>query len=454
MKARDPLGRSVTHSHVVQRGDVVQNWNASALNVIRAWTGTSNDPYPGRIVPSQPPMVARNLAMIHAAMFDAVNAISGKYEPYLKSLPNPPADASVIAAAAGAAYAVSTKLYRDPDELSIWNATLTESLTIEANETAKQSGLAFGKLVGEAMLASRVADGAFASSSYVSDTEPGSWNRTYPAYLPPLLPQWPQVTPFVMESAESFRPPAPPSLTSTEYSEAVDEVMRLGRLDSTERTPEQTEIAIFWSDGAGTATPPGHWNRIATTLTLDRNSSLVDNARLYALLNLALADAGIASWDAKYVYDLWRPIDAIQKADLDNNPETEADEDWLPLLITPPFPSYTSGHSTFSGAADAVLSALLGDEVSFQSTTDPQNAPSQRPIATKEIVTRTFSSIRDAAEEASMSRIYGGIHFNFDGSAGLSAGRAIGATALSTTLLPVTRVENTGSPRDAIQASG
>lgn len=434
---RDAIGRSLTSSVLVQRGDVVHNWNASALNVVRSWTDRSNDPYPGRIVPSQPPMVARNLAMIHTAMFDAVNAMERGYQPYLKSIPLPPADASPVAAALGAAYAVSTALYDDPDELSIWDATLAESLRTVVDEHAKTVGLAYGKVVGEAMLASRATDGASAPSTYMPGSDPGDWTRTYPAYLPPLLPQWPQLTPFVVESIEAFRPIPPPALTSAEYATAVDEVMRLGELTSSIRTPEQTEIAVFWADGGGTATPPGHWNRIASDISVGRGFSLIENSRLFAALNLALADAGIASWDAKYAYDLWRPIDAIREADRDGNDATRANPDWLPLLLTPPFPAYTSGHSTFSGAADAVLTQLLGDNVRFSSTSDPQNAPSQRPIAADQIVTRSFGSIREAAEEAGMSRIYGGIHFNFDNTAGLAAGRAIGSTTVANFLQPV-----------------
>lgn len=154
--------------------------------------------------------------------------------------------------------------------------------------------------------------------------------------------------------------------------------MSLGSVNSTTRTPDQTQIALFWADGAGTATPAGHWNRIATDVLLDRSGSLLENARTMALLNLAIADAGNASWDAKYHYDLWWPIDAVRKADQDGNISTIADPTWIPLLNTPPILAYTSGHSTFSGAAASVLTALLGDNVCFSSSSDPQNAPSQR----------------------------------------------------------------------------
>ena len=174
----------------------------------------------------------------------------------------------------------------------------------------------------------------------------------FPDFLPPLLPQWPNVTPFAMTSGSQFRPAAPPALDSAEYAANVDEVMRLGGLNSTTRTADQTAIALFWADGGGTFTPPGHWNQIAADVSLERGNTLAERARLFALLNIALADAGISAWDAKYAFDLWRPIDAIRRGDTDGNDATIADPTWTPLLKTPPFPTYTSGHSTFSGAAD------------------------------------------------------------------------------------------------------
>ena len=294
------------------------------------------------------------------------------------------------------------------------------------NGEAKTQGIALGKQAAVAMLAMRANDLRDAVSNYTPVDVPGRWNRTAPDGLPPLLPQWPNLKPFVLTSGSQFRPEAPPSLSSTEYAAAVDQVMSLGSVNSATRTPEQTQIAIFWADGGGTATPPGHWNRIATDVLLASNSSLLENARTMALLNLAMADAGIASWDAKYVYDLWRPIDAIREADQDGNASTVADPSWTPLLKTPPFPAYTSGHSTFSGAAAAVLTALLGDNVSFTSSVDPQNAPSQRPLAEDQLFSRQFSSFHQAASEAGLSRIYGGIHYHFDNVAGIEAGGDIG----------------------------
>ncbi len=421
----DPLGRSQSIEMLITKSNLVRDWNATILNVVREWTTTSNDPYEGRIVTSAPPRVARNLAMIHTAMFDAINAVEGKYQPYLNGL-TAPANISVEAAAAEAAYTVAKSLYPEDDEMAYWNATRTESLAGVPEGISKNEGLVFGQFVGNAMLALRSQDGGSATKSYVPGDEPGDWNRTAPGFLPPLLPQWPEVTPFTIESVIPYRAPVPPALDTPEYATAVDEVMRLGRVDSTTRTADQTNIAIFWADGGGTFTPPGHWNQIAAEATSTAQLSLLDTARTFAMLNLALADAGIAAWDSKYAYDLWRPIDAIRDAALDNNPATSPDATWTPLLPTPPFPTYTSGHSTFSGAADAVLTSLFGSEFAFTSAADAHSAPGQRPLDPELVVSRSFGSFTEAAEEAGLSRIYGGIHYSFDNTAGLDAGRGVG----------------------------
>lgn len=430
ISACDDLGRFAEKTFDVRRGNTIQDWNASALNIVRQWTTTSNDPYQGRIVPSQPPMVARNLAMIHAAMFDGANAVSGKYDGYRVDLP-PQVGASESAAAAAAAFEVAKSLYPAVDEIAVWQASLNETLAQVPDGTAKTLGIELGRSVGKAILADRVNDGAKASSTYVPTTEVGKWRRTFPDFLPPLLSQWPNVRPFALASGNEFRPVPPPAVGSSEYATAVDEAMRMGGFQSSERTAEQTEIALFWADGGGTATPSGHWNSIATDVTLSQGTGLLETARTFALLNIAMADAGIASWDAKYHYDVWRPIDAIRQADQDGNAVTQGDPNWIPLLKTPPFPAYTSGHSTFSGAASAVLMQLFGNDVPFKSSSDGHLAAEQRPLDPSQIVTRSFNSFEDAAEEAGLSRIYGGIHFRFDNSAGLLLGNRVGAAVVS-----------------------
>jgi hypothetical protein len=202
----------------------------------------------------------------------------------------------------------------------------------------------------------------------------------------------------------------------------LKEVRELGGRDSRTRTADQTEIAKFWADGAGTSSPPGHWNRIAQALARDRRLSSFETARLFALLNATLADAAVCCWECKYRHALWRPVDAIRESD----DEELRDTAWLPLLPTPPFPSYTSGHSSFSGGAATVLASFFGsDRIAFESTSE--GLPG---------VTRSFTSFSAAADEAGRSRIYGGIHFEFDNSVGLAVGRAVADQVMNCLMRP------------------
>ena len=206
LSARDDLGRNSDKTFDVRRGNTIQDWNASALDIVRQWTTTSNDPYQGRIVTSQPPLVARNLAMIHAAMFDAANAVSGQYQAYRVSLPLQ-IGASPSVAAAAAAFEVAKSLYSAVDAIAVWQASLNETLAQVPDGTAKTLGIELGRRVGQTILADRVNDGAKGSSTYAPTTEVGKWRRTFPDYLPPLLSQWPKVNPFALTSSDEFRPP-------------------------------------------------------------------------------------------------------------------------------------------------------------------------------------------------------------------------------------------------------
>lgn len=409
------------------------------LNVVRDWTTTSDDPYQGRIVTSRPPEVARSLAMVHAALFDAINLIEGGYQSYAaidtSQLPTDFNSASVAAAAAKAAYEVASAVYPESRQRAVWAATLAESLATVPDGTAKQHGIEVGRAVASAILAMRSGDGADAVSDYSTGDQPGQWSRTVPAFLPPLVPHWHDVKPIAVADITAYRPEPPPALNSGEYAEAVDEVMQLGRLNGSLRTSEQTEIAVFWVDGAGTATPPGHWNRIAITASMAAGDSMLQRARTLALLNLAMADAGIASWDAKYHYNVWRPIDAIRRADEDGNPATVVDNQWLPLILTLPFPAYTSGYSSFSGAAAEALIAIYGGNLAFASSSDSHSGLTQKPLMTT--IIRQFDSYWAAANEASSSRIYGGIHYRFDCTAGLESGEAIASYVVQNLLKPV-----------------
>jgi hypothetical protein len=266
-------------------------------------------------------------------------------------------------------------------------------------------------------------------------------------YDTPLLPQWADLQPFAMAESSQFRPAGPPALESQTWATALAEVQSLGRADSAVRTADQTQIARFWADGPGTYTPPGHWNRVAQEAAQSQGGSLGENARLFAQLNLALADAAIVAWDSKYVDKFWRPVTALREADTDGNELTAADPAWSSFLITPPFPEYVSGHSTFSGAASAVLTSYFGEDFSFSTTS--LGLPG---------VSRSFASFDAAAEEAGRSRIYGGIHYEFSNQDGLAAGRALAEYVVNTFSaaddLQAPRIVLTSPPANLVTAQG
>src|SRR5213078_1045247 len=257
----------------------------------------------------------------------------------------------------------------------------------------KVAGIVWGEFVANQILAARANDGSDAIVPPPGGSGPGVWVPTPPAFLPYLLPQWGFVAPFAMSGSSQFRPPGPPSLDSERYATDYNEVKELGAAVGSTRTEDQTEIALFWADGAGTETPPGHWNSIAQIIADARGNTLEENARLFALMNIAMADAAICAWDAKYTFNFWRPVTAIRNSDLDGNAATDPDPAWTSFIVTPPFPDYVSGHSTFSGAASAVLAMFYGtDNISF--TTGSDFLPG---------VQRNFNSFSAAADEAAVS---------------------------------------------------
>jgi membrane-associated phospholipid phosphatase len=401
----DANGEIATSTTTITRTnpeDIIQTWNAIALNAI----ATDRTP---------PPAAARILAMVHTAMFDAVNAVEQRYTNYhFNGTATTGADA--VAAAAEAAAKILLAFY--PAQSAYLNAALTTSIGTPTAATA--AGIDLGDAVATDTLTSRQTDGASTTVTYTPGTDVGDWRPDLPAFAGALLPQWGNVTPFGLLTGSQFRPAGVPDLTSAEYTAAFNEAKAYGARNSTIRTADQTQIALFWADGAGTYTPPGHWNEIASTAASISGKSILDNARVFAVLNIALADAGIAAWDAKYTYNTWRPITAIHQADLDSNADTTADATWLPLMNTPPFPEYVSGHSTFSAAAATVLGRFYGTNFSFNSGSKGLGD-----------VTRSFTSFDAAAAEAGQSRIYGGIHFQFGNQDGLTLGQNIGTYVLN-----------------------
>jgi len=401
--------------------EVVVDWNNVALNAIRTDR-------------TSPPKASRALAMVHVAVFNAVTRLTGETFDYYPShvlgvcdenCPTLPTAGSPEAATAAAAHRVLVALF--PAQQATFDAQLATSLAAIPDGQAKTDGITVGVQMADVILAARSEDHAGDVVAAEFPDGAGWWEPTPPAFAPALLPNWPRVTPWALHSGSQLRPPAPPAPNTGEHAHAFQEVQLLGKSNSAVRTPEQTQIALFWADGAGTVTPPGHWNVIAQGLAADHQLSLLQRARLFALLNIATADAAIVSWDAKYTYSLWRPVTGIQGAGEDGNPATQPDPTWLPLISTPPFPSYTSGHSTFSGAASRVLANFFGsDDVSFSTTSD--SLPG---------VTRSFTSFSQAADEAGQSRIYAGIHWQYDNQAGLASGRDLGDLVSFSQLSPV-----------------
>lgn len=400
--------------------DVVLDWTALFLNDIRA-----DD--------SSPTLSTRSLAILHTAIYDSVNSVLRTHQPYKFQLDAPPGT-SAEAAAVGAAYEVTGTLY---PALAGWADALYFSWQMTTlADAGTTNGLALGKAIGQLALQSRSSDGSSTDIPYIPSEEPGQWRRTPPYFRPPLTPQWRYVTPFCLTDIEPFVPPPPPALDSADYASGFLEAKGLGSTNSALRTAEQRQIAVFWSDFSYTAMPPGHWHEIAATIAQNRLNALAENARLFALLSLAQADAAIVCWEAKYRYNFWRPSTAIQNADPITNPATTADSAWGSLLASPSFPSYTSGHSTFSKASAQVLTHFYGtDAIAFGATSD--SLPG---------VTRNFQSLAACADEVGMSRIYGGIHFQFDNTEGKACGKKIGDYVSANFLLPndalpVVRVE-------------
>jgi hypothetical protein len=373
-------------------GDVVTDWNTAALNAVRAGN-------------TAPPIASRSLAILHTSIYDAINGIARTHEPYLVESAVP-ASASREAAASTAAHEALITLF--PAAAATFDALHAAILAAIPDGPQKAAGMLWGEFVADQILAARANDGWDATVPPPGGSGPGVWVPTPPAFLPYALPQWGFVTPFAMNSSSQFRPPGPPSLDSQRYAADYNEIKELGAAVGSTRTEDQTEIALFWADGAGTETPPGHWNSIAQTIADAQGNTLEENARLFALLNIATADAAICSWDAKYVFHFWRPVTAIAFAEPELN--------WMSFIVTPPFPDYVSGHSTFSGAAAAVL-ALFYDTEDLPFTTGSDFLPG---------VYRSFSTCLAAAEEAAVSRLYGGIHFRSANEDGLQAGISIG----------------------------
>jgi hypothetical protein len=368
-----------------------------------------------------PPPAARIGAIVQASVFDAVNGIDRRYTPYHVA-PAAPPGASRDAAAASAAYTALVALI--PAQKPLFDAQLSATLAQLSDDPSHpgqsvQRGLAWGATVASEILAWRASDGFTAVPPYTAGSAPGDWQPTPPLFLqPPLAPlfrQFAAMTPFALTSPSQFLPAGPARLTSARYAQDLAEVQALGSATSTVRTAEQTQTALFWQAD----TPAAMWNRVADQLAQAGDLPLAPNARLLAQLNIALADATIAVWNAKATYNFWRPVTAIRAA---------SDPAWTPLLPTPAFQEYPSAHSGVSSAATAVLAAFYGNNTPF--TVTSAGLPGAQ---------RDFTTFSSAVQQVEDARIFAGFHFRFSCTDAAALGAQVARYVTSTLMLPVHR---------------
>jgi hypothetical protein len=350
----------------------------------------------------------RAFSMMHIAIHDALNAVVPRYRRYAYH-DRARRSADPIAAAARAAYDVLVSQYpsaqeRLADELASWLEHVPEG-------PRKARGVALGVATGAAILALRDGDGFDLQGTYRFESGPGTYQTTPPWDGFVLQPGFRFATPFGLRSAEQFRPPPPPPLHSSAYAMAYNEVKNVGRIDSEVRTPEQTSYAVWWMEFT-----EGSMNRLARNLVTGHGTDLWKASRLFALLNMSMFDAYVATWDSKFAANHWRPYTAIRAAADDENQDTTADATWEPLRTTPPFPEYVSAHSTVCSSSFEILSRTFGRHVAF--TMDTTTAPPGMP-------TRSFVSFRSAAEECADSRVRLGWHFRYATRGGLDLGRRV-----------------------------
>jgi membrane-associated phospholipid phosphatase len=399
-----PAARAAVHraSPIAFRpgsGQLVVDWNRELIAIL----GTPGE-QPATVHPT------RSFAILQAAEYDAVTSITHHDPSYLFSVPAP-ADARPDAAADQAAHDVLSALY--PTMTLGLDAMLSDELAAIPDGQGKHDGTRVGAAVARRLLLVRAADGSAATPPpFVAGTQPGDYRPTPPKFPAPVFTNWGSITPFVLGSGRQFRPAAPPPVTSAAYATALNEVQSLGQDVSTTRTADQTAAAKFWASAPIWNT----WNQVAQDLAVTRHASLERTAAVFANLDLALADATIALYDAKYHYLVWRPVTAIQLGGTAGNPGIVGNPNWNPLAVTAADPSYPGAHSTISQAAASVLAALYGQRQDLAITLGG--------------VTRTFDSFQAAANEAGLSRIFAGQHTRLDHEAGQLLGAQVAGFVL------------------------
>jgi hypothetical protein len=395
--------------------DPVVEWNRALLVIVRTPGAQSATVHP-----------TRSFAILHAAIYDAVNNIDRTHRPYLVRFAGVSREASEAAAADAAAHDVLVALY--PAFQASLDAQLEQLLTAIPAGAHKDQGTRLGKLVADVILDSRSDDGSSVRPApFVFGSGPGEFQSTPPNFPPAQFTEWSRVTPFALVEANQFRPGPPPGLTSETYTKAFDEVKSLGIANSTTATADQALTGHFWNGAI-----QNYWNEIAQTAALEHKLALPDSARLFALLNLAFADDVIAFYDAKYTYDFWRPVTAIREAGTDNNPNTIADANWLPEVgKTTPDPSYPGAHAVISASGALLLKSFFGhDRFSFKVTSEVMPG-----------VERSFTRFSAAEREATLSRIFAGVHFRSDLTTGSELGKEVAGFVFDHFLQPNDRDE-------------
>jgi hypothetical protein len=387
-----------------QAPNPVVQWNRTLLVIVRTPGAQSATIHP-----------TRSFAMMHAAIYDAVNSIDRTHSPYLVRIAHISRRASED---------VLVALY--PAFQATLDAQLQQLLAQIPEGAHKDQGISIGQLVADTVLDARSADGsATPPPAFVFGTAPGDFQSTPPNFPKPQFTGWSKVTPFALESASQFRPGPPPDLQSDTYADDLNEVKSLGIVNSTTATADQALTGSFWNGAI-----QNYWNEIAQTAVLAAGLTIPESARLFALLNLTFADDVIAFYDAKYTYNFWRPVTAIRAADTDNNPETVADPNWLPEVgKTTPDPSYPGAHAVISGSGGFLLRSFFEqDQFNFNVTSEVLPG-----------VERSFSSFSAAAQEATLSRIFAGVHFRTDLTIGKDLGEYVAHFVLEHFLQPTGR---------------
>jgi PAP2 superfamily len=384
---------------------VVLDWNVTAYDAM------------GGIAYQHSLLASRLNAIVHIAMHDALNAVANHYKTYALIEKNENADP--IAAMASAAYEVL--VVSTPDKKALLDERLAASLSKVEEGKAKTDGILLGKKAAAAILELRKDDNALANPvGIVAPSNQAGVYQPVPPFDFVFAPHWATMKPFALQKPEQFRMEAMPALNSQAYTDAFNEVKQIGQKNSTIRTAEQTGVAKYWYEFSESG-----WNRVARVVAADRKLSLLTTARLFALVDMAMADAYTAGWDAKFHHNFWRPFTAIRGAANDGNSNTTADANWEPSEVTPPVHDYPSTHSALGNAAASVLAGVLGDKVTFSMTSTSGVAPYQ---------TRTFNSFSQAANENAESRVLAGIHFRFSCVKGQEMGTKIGKWVLDNAL--------------------